>query len=143
MTYDQIRNLRVAPLARPSSHLYLWATQRSLREAFSVIDAWGFDYKMTLTWCKKMGLGFHYFRHSSEFLLFAVRSCLATKQRNVGTWFQAPKGTHRQFAAKPDYSYQLIEDNSPGPYLELFARRRYSKKWDVWGDEIRSTVRLT
>ncbi len=50
-----------------------------------------------------------------------------------GPWADAP------FTApgyrKPDEAYQIIEECSPGPYLELFARSRRDS-WTQWGDEL-------
>lgn len=31
--------------------------------------------------------------------------------------------------------YDLIQQCSPGPYLELFARGRFSDAWHVWGNQ--------
>ena len=42
-----------------------------------------------------------------------------------------PCGEH---SAKPDAFYDLVESVSPGPYLELFARRQ-RLGWDTWGEE--------
>jgi N6-adenosine-specific RNA methylase IME4 len=42
---------------------------------------------------------------------------------------------------KPEFFYKLIEEQSPGPYLELFARRRWPG-WDAWGNEIESAVQF-
>lgn len=40
----------------------------------------------------------------------------------------------REHSRKPDEQYELIEDCSPGPFLELFAR--YPRDgWHVWGAE--------
>lgn len=36
---------------------------------------------------------------------------------------------------KPAHYYSLIEQMSPGPYLELFARVPH-EGWDSWGNEI-------
>ena len=44
----------------------------------------------------------------------------------------APRGKH---SAKPDESYRKIERLCDGPRLELFARRRFSPEWAVWGNE--------
>lgn len=44
-------------------------------------------------------------------------------------------------SAKPDGALDLVELVSPGPYVELFARRaRFG--WDYWGDESLGTVML-
>jgi N6-adenosine-specific RNA methylase IME4 len=41
----------------------------------------------------------------------------------------------REHSRKPDEFYNLIEDCSPGPYLELFAREK-RPGWTQWGDQI-------
>lgn len=46
-------------------------------------------------------------------------------------WFQWPRGAH---SAKPEAFLDLVEQVSPGPYLELFARRN-RLGWDTWGNE--------
>jgi N6-adenosine-specific RNA methylase IME4 len=47
----------------------------------------------------------------------------------AGTWYEAPRGTHSE---KPALFADLIEQMSPGPYLELFARAP-RLGWDSWG----------
>jgi hypothetical protein len=42
---------------------------------------------------------------------------------------------------KPEEQYGLIERISPGPYLELFARRRQSG-WHAWGNEIEADISI-
>jgi N6-adenosine-specific RNA methylase IME4 len=54
------------------------------------------------------------------------------------SWFQWPRGAH---SAKPEAFLDLVEQVSPGPYLEMFARRaRFG--WDYWGDESLGTATL-
>ena len=40
--------------------------------------------------------------------------------------------------------FVIIERVSPGPYLELFARRRpeSNQPWAVWGDQVASDIRI-
>lgn len=126
--------------AADDCHLYLWATAPLLREAFDLIDAWGFTYKTNLAWVKtQMGMG-NYFRVSHEHILFATRGRLPTNRRDLMSWFEARRGKH---SAKPARFYALVEDASPGPYLELFARTRRPGQlfehtrpgWSFWGNE--------
>lgn len=56
--------------------------------------------------------------------------------RAPGRWFVWPRGKH---SAKPEAFLDLVEQVSPGPYLELFARRD-RLGWDTWGDESLSTA---
>ena len=41
----------------------------------------------------------------------------------------------REHSRKPDEIYDIIENCSPGPYLELFARHG-REGWVQWGDEL-------
>lgn len=126
----------VAGWTAPAAHLYLWTTNAFLRQAFDVLDAWGFTYRTTLVWVKsQLGIG-NYFRSSHEFVLFGTRGDLKVKDSNQRSWFEAARGRH---SAKPDRFYDLVEIVSPGPYLELFGRPSplfgAREGWTVWGDE--------
>lgn len=140
MTYDQISSMPVERLASSESHLYLWATQRSLRVAYRVCENWGFEPKLLLTWCKRgLGMGFRYYRHSTEFVVFGARGNFPTYRNDRGTWFTGKKGAHSR---KPKEFFDLVEDCSPGPFLELFARGNRIG-WDVWGHEAPSDLEVS
>lgn len=129
MSLDELADLYVP--AADDAHLYLWVTNPFMRQGFDLLDAWGFTYKTTLTWTKpQIGLG-NFFRSATEHVLFAVRGNLPTLTDNTPTWFTADR---RQHSEKPDEFYDLVEANSPGPRLEMFARRP-RPGWDVWGNE--------
>lgn len=132
MPLAEIRALPVADLAEPNAHIYLWITNRSLPKGFDLLEAWGFRYITTLTWCKpSIGMG-NYYRGSTEQVLFGVRGSLSLLRRDVGTWFAAPRGNRH--SAKPDTFYQIVETCSPGPWLEMFARSQ-RPGWQAWGAE--------
>ena len=57
---------------------------------------------------------------------------------DVGTWHVWPRGGHSR---KPEAFYDLVESVSPGPYLELFARRQ-RLGWDTWGNEALNHVQI-
>lgn len=152
MTLDAIKALPVRDLAAKDAHLYLWTTQRFLRDSFDVADAWGFEITTTLVWCKAPR-GLHTggaFRSTVEFCHFARRGSLKTKTNIDRRWFTWPRvqgpsvgrGEQRQFghSAKPEAFIDMVEQVSPGPYAELFARRaRFG--WDYpLGDQSLSGV---
>lgn len=126
----------VGELIGENAHLYLWATNTFLPDAFQVIDAWGFDYKTCITWMKdRIGLG-QYFRGKSEHCLFAVKGMIpyrmdeTTGKRQQGvTAFQAARHAHSE---KPQAMRDMIELVSPGPYIELFTRQT-ALGWDSRG----------
>jgi N6-adenosine-specific RNA methylase IME4 len=141
MDLAAIRALPVADLTAPESHLYLWVPNALLAEGLEVMRAWGFTYKTNLVWYKVRkdggpdgrGVGF-YFRNVTELVLFGVRGSLRTlhpgrRQVNI---LETRK---REHSRKPDELYEIIEECSPGPYLELFARH-HRKDWVQWGDEL-------
>lgn len=124
-------SVEVDEWAAKDCHLYLWATNNFLREAFDVIDAWGFAYKTLLTWVKpQIGMG-NYFRSRTEHVLFCTRGSAPTVRRDISNVIEADRTQHSR---KPDAFYDLVEAQSSGPYLEMFARRR-RLGWDNWGNE--------
>jgi N6-adenosine-specific RNA methylase IME4 len=142
--------MNVSDIATDNAHLYLWTTNSFLRAAFEVMDAWGFQFKTNVTWVKltntaelvetpygiaprlRPGMG-RYFRGVTEHCLFGVRGRLPLLQGDMRTTaFFAPRGRH---STKPEAFYSLVESSSPGPYLELFARRR-REGWTSWGNEV-------
>lgn len=132
MTTDAIAALPVAQLAADEAHLHLWTTNAFLFEAEQVIKAWGFTYKSCLLWIKpQIGNG-NYWRVSHEFLLLGVRGNLTFPDRTQQSWLLADRGRH---SAKPNVFRKLIEQVSPGPRLELFARCQ-ADGWTTWGDQI-------
>jgi N6-adenosine-specific RNA methylase IME4 len=135
MTETQLAALPVAELADVDCHLYLWITNRSLMtgKGWRLCEAWGFRPATLITWCKpSIGVG-NYFRNNTEHLLFAVRGQQPLVRRDIGTWFTAPRGPDGH-SSKPDEAYTLIQSCSPGPYLDVFARRNRTG-WSVWGAE--------
>ena len=136
MSLNDIFNLPIKNLANDKAHLYLWTPAAFLKEGIELCSAWGFEYKLALVWVKvsKAGkpriFGGHYFRHSHEHCLFATREKLNTNTKNTSTVVMAQNMGHSR---KPKEFYNLIEKNSPGPYIELLARET-RKNWISWGD---------
>ena len=141
MTLQEIAELPIAQLLLPQSHLYLWVPNALLSEGLEVMRRWGFTYKTNIVWYKVRkdggpdgrGVGF-YFRNVTELVLFGVRGSLRTgsagrRQTNIII------SRKREHSRKPDELYEIIENCSPGPYLELFARHRRNG-WYQCGDEI-------
>lgn len=139
MTLERIKAMPVADLAAENAHLWLWVTNATLRDGYDVAEAWGFKVRSPLTWVKfRLGLG-NYLRNSTEHVLFATRGKAPVQFRSQPTWINAPVMEHSH---KPEEQYAVIERISPGPYLELFARRRplSTSDWSVWGNQVESDV---
>lgn len=149
MTLAEIRHLPIAHLADPTGcRLFLWVTNRYLPNAFPLLDHWEFTYRQTLVWMKPPSTtGGSVARINSEFLVIATMG----QPTRTGTWpvsvISAAQVYRRGVnhgplhSAKPDVFLDLVEQVSPGPYLELFARRN-RLGWDTWGNESLEHVRL-
>ena len=143
MSLARIMALPVGSLAARDAHLWLWTTNALLPKAYEVAEAWGFTVRSPLTWVKfRLGLGGRYqLRNATEQLLFCTRGKAPLGSRSQPTWFNAPVTEHSR---KPAEQFAIIERVSPGPYLELFARRRpeSNQPWAVWGDQVASDIRI-
>lgn len=141
LSADEIAALPVVDMVDDNAHLYMWVTNPVLTEqrwrgpnACQIARAWGFEPKTLLTWIKSengAGMGF-FFRGDTEHVLFAVRGDLPIPAgQRLSNVFRGSRGAHSQ---KPEAFLDIVESVSPGPYLELFARRnRFG--WDTWGNE--------
>jgi N6-adenosine-specific RNA methylase IME4 len=138
MDTEAICGLPVRSVAADGAHLYLWTTQAFMRDAYRVLDAWGFKQGAVLVWSKPPKGVCGTYVCSAEFCLFARRGSLGHKRRNIGTVFEWPRGRH---SAKPEAFQDMVETVSPGPYLELFARRP-RLGWTVWGNEVEANRAL-
>lgn len=137
-TTAEIGLIPVGTWAENDAHLYLWTTNAFMEEAHALARQWGFAQKTILTWVKpQIGMG-HYYRNSTEHVLFCVRGSLKVLRHDMPTHFVAPRGPHSQ---KPDSFYDMVESMSPGPYLDVFARR-HRMGWSVYGNEVYSAIPL-
>jgi N6-adenosine-specific RNA methylase IME4 len=142
MKTKDIMVLPVAELAEENAHLYLWVTNGKLPDGLKVMESWGFRYVTNIAWGKdRIGIG-QYFRGKHELCLFGVRGNLPYrilpngKRAQGETFFTAPRKKHSE---KPERMREMIEIVSPGPYIELFARKK-TPGWDVWGNEVQSDI---
>ena len=145
MSLEEIAALPVQQLAEREAHLYLWTVNAHLEQSYTIARGWGFRPSTLLTWSKPaMGLGMGgTFVNTTEFVLFCRRGSLLAKRRidtTCFTWSRPYIGrggpTH---SAKPEHFIDMVEQVSPGPYVELFARR-HRLGWDVWGNESANTA---
>ena len=104
-----------------------------MREAFAVLDAWGFEHRTILTWVKpKFGYG-DWLRNRTEHVILAIRGKPTVQLTDESTVLAAPVGRHSE---KPDAFYRMVEKLCPAPrYAELFSRRSRGPHWDAHGDE--------
>jgi N6-adenosine-specific RNA methylase IME4 len=135
---DWIKSIRVGDMAGPDCVLWLWATNPMLRDAFDVMDAWGFKFKTSGHWSKKTTHGKQAFgtgyilRCSGEPFLIGTIGKPKTS-RSVRSVIEGPV---REHSRKPDEAFSAAETLCGDvPRLELFAREERTG-WDVMGNEV-------
>jgi N6-adenosine-specific RNA methylase IME4 len=135
LSFEEIKELPIGELVGSTAHLALIA------EGLQVMARWGFTYKTNLVWYKvrkdggpdRRGVGF-YFRNVTEVVLFGTRGKNIRTLRAGRTMPNLFATQKREHSRKPDEIYDIIEQCSWGPYLELFARHG-RPGWFQWGDE--------
>ena len=137
----EIKRLNINLLAAEDAHLFCWTTQRFLPLAIECLPWWGFKYHFVMVWHKPGGpklVG--YPKYNCEFVVYGHRGPLVHGKSHhfgfhttKGFWacFNAAQGRHSE---KPAEFYDLLRRVTPGPRIDLFARRRH-EGFDAWGNE--------
>ena len=122
--YDEmsLAEIRSIPVRRSGAdHLWLWTTNAHMVEAMITALKWGYQYRSLLTWAKPRTTFGWWLRGQTEHVIFASRTRENRKfSGKISTLLNAPYQGH---SVKPDAFYPIVRALSPGPYLELFARR--------------------
>ena len=140
MSLEDIKALPVHLLAAKDCTLFLWVTFPLLKEAWPVLDAWGFTYKsVAFVWVKLnrkastlfTGMGY-WTRANAEICLLATRG--HPKRANAGV-HQVILSHIEEHSKKPEEARsRIVRLMGDVPRIELFARSR-APGWDVWGNE--------
>lgn len=146
MQLNEICALPVRELQAEKCILFLWVTGPRLPMAFTVMDAWGFQYhSLGFDWLKISKAGTpiinpgYYTRQNNEFCLIGVpvdkSRRLQPLVHNVRVPIIEPR---REHSRKPDTARDaIVQICGDLPRIELFARQNPSG-WDAWGDEASS-----
>jgi N6-adenosine-specific RNA methylase IME4 len=147
LTIEEIKALPVDELADCACHLYLWSTRRLFREGITVqvARAWGFEPCGEIIWgLRNPGMGgFNGSGH--EPVLLASRGNLPwpkTMPAGVMFWKQTYSTNHgKTHSAKPEAFLDCVQQWSPEPRLEMFARQQ-RLGWHSWGNECLNHVKI-
>ncbi len=133
------------PAFEQNAILFLWRLSSMPQDALDVVRAWSFVPKSEIVWEKLtkegkpwFGMG-RYVRASHETCIIATRGWFKVQDRAIRSRFSAkvPVDDAGEYihSAKPDEFYDIIEKLSPGPYVELFARR-FRPGWTSFGNQL-------
>lgn len=141
MPAAEIAAFPLPPMAE-DSYLFLWRLSSFVEEAYRVCHAWGFTPKSEWVWRKLTSSGRPWFgmgrygRGAHETCIIGVRGRPAVlfekSDHSLRSVFDGIVGEHSQ---KPEEFYARVERFHPGPYIELFARKR-RPGWVCMGNEV-------
>ena len=141
MSLEDIQALPVRDLAAADCIFFMVTTIPLLRDSFSVMRAWGFDYKtVAFVWIKQnrksdsvfWGMGL-WTSANAEFCMLATKG--HPKRKSAGV-HQVIISHIEEHSKKPDETRErIIRLVGYLPRVELFAREK-TDGWDAWGNEI-------
>lgn len=135
LSLDQIADEAIVPVRTHSDddcHMYLWVTHKYLPAGLSLLEAWGFRYQCVMTWRKNVGITPFSWMYDTEHVLFGTRGNQPLERMGLRLSFEAPVVGH---SVKPDVFYERVLAATPGPRLEMFARRNRDG-FESWGNEV-------
>lgn len=140
MSIEDIKALPVGELADKDCALFMWITFPLLKEAWEVIEAWGFTYKsVAFVWIKQnkkspslfWGMGY-WTRANAELCIIATKGSPKRMSRRVHQVIMTPIEEHSK---KPEEARErIVELMGDVPRIELFERMK-PEGWDVWGNQ--------
>ena len=148
MSVKEICDLPIKKMRDINSVLFLWTTTKFIKDAFVIMEKWGFKYHNIIVWNKQKGPCVCGFNRITEYLLFGYsgKYPLSRGGKAIKTLITIAPGKHGE---KPDIFRQMITNNFEGNKIELFARGNREKDisgnnifdgWDVWGNEVESNI---
>ena len=124
----------------PDAHLWMWSTVNHLPDALTLMQDLGFRYITHIVWVKikntflQKGIG-RYIMGSHELCLLGTRG-KAMVPKPIDRQPSAFFAERTEHSKKPDEAFMYFESISPGPRLEIFARKNTRPHWDAFGDEV-------
>jgi N6-adenosine-specific RNA methylase IME4 len=138
MTLEEIAAMPVGDLvSNDGAWLWLWTTNRYLPASLDIAAGWGFKYSQTLVWWKRdaQPLGGAVAPVRAEFIILAATPKHPKLTGRIESSVLPHVRSGLRHSQKPEAFQYMIEQVSPGPRLEIFARRKL-RGWDVWGNEV-------
>ena len=132
--YPEMQTSEIAKIELPikdNAVVFLWTTHAFIQDAFSLLKAWGLNYKATIVWDKeRMGIGAT-IRMQCEFCLLAVIGkpvIQGSSERDI------IREARREHSRKPEAFYNMVERMCIGRKLDYFSREKRDN-WFSYGAE--------
>ena len=133
MDISEITDLHPGKHLHSNAWVFLWTTQRFLRDAFAMMEKWGFYNRFIMVWHKPGGMKpINLPYQNAEFIVVASKGSpefVSTKKFPI--IFNADRGKHSE---KPEEFYEILRRVTLPPRLDMFNRREI-EGFDLWGNE--------
>lgn len=139
MSLQEIKLIPIRKIANVGCHVYCWTTNKMIKNTFDVLESWGVNFHLVMPMIKPSGITPCYgYVFASEFVLLGFYGKPMQKFASIGklNWLMFNNlGKGKKHSTKPDTFYKLIEQMSPAPRIDIFARKR-RQNWEAFGDEV-------
>ena len=135
-----LKNLPIKEITDKDCLIFMWSSSPHLDQAIDLMKAWGFKYAtIAFVWDKMRVNPWFYTMSQCEICLVGKMGKIPFPRgaRNIRQLVTDKRRAHSQ---KPDEVRKRIEQMFPEQSkIELFARGA-CEGWDVWGDEVESSI---
>jgi len=148
MTIERMKELNIKSISESDCACFMWVTDSHLKQGIELLEAWGFKYKTIVFIWKKITnkgntcatVGAWTMKNCEICILGTKGNMLKHKVSN--NTFQLIEAERTINSKKPNETRDKINAIFPNvPKIELFAREKH-EGWDVWGNEVESSVAL-
>lgn len=148
MDKKSLEELPIKDIIQEDCACFMWVTDSHLKEGIQLMEAWGFKYKtIAFNWIKKTSKGNNcvnvapWTLKSSELCLLGTKGAM-TKYKKNNSVMQLVESERTKHSRKPEEVRKRILDLFGDlQRIELFARQK-TEGWDVWGNEVKSDIKL-
>lgn len=142
MKLEDMKKLKVADITEKDALLFMWSSSPHLPQAIELMQHWGFEYKtIAFVWDKQRVNPGYYTMSQCEVCLVGKKGRIPSPRgaKNIRQFLSQMRGRHSEKPAEiRDRITQMFPTQSK---IELFARQK-TEGWDVWGNEVESSVVL-
>jgi N6-adenosine-specific RNA methylase IME4 len=140
MKLNELKALKIQDITEKDCLLFMWSSSPHLPQAIDLMEHWGFTYKtIAFVWDKQRVNPGYYTMSQCEVCLVGKKGNIPSPrgERNIRQFVSQMRGRHSE---KPEEIRNRITQMFPTQTkIELFARQA-TEGWDVWGNEVESSV---
>jgi len=142
MKLEDMKKLNIAEITEKDALMFMWSSSPHLPQAIELMQYWGFEYKtIAFVWDKQRVNPGYYTMSQCEVCLVGKKGRIPSPRgaKNAKQFLSQMRGRHSE---KPSEIRDRITQMFPTQSkIELFARQK-TEGWDVWGNEVESSVEI-